>query len=78
MAEIKKSEESNRVFIGRAWVNKSKQNPEVEYLNVQIDRGFESITLNQNDLIQLYPNKKREGKKDADYRLSIVSNAKNQ
>ena len=67
---------SSREFIGRAWINTiAKEGPlkGTQFLNVQLDNAFASITLTPKDKLQLWPNTKREGKKDADYRLSIVS-----
>lgn len=69
---------STREFIGRAWVNTVQKEGALkgtQFLNIQIDQAFASITLSPGDKIQLWPNAKREGKQDADYRLSIVSEA---
>jgi len=78
MAILKKAEapETSRQFIGRAWVNEvQKEGPSkgVKFLNIQIDNALEEVTIKQSDRLQLWPNSKREGKKDADFRLSVVS-----
>ena len=70
---------STREFIGRAWVNTIQKDGPLkgtQFLNISIDAAFSSITLCPSDKIQLWPNVKREGKQDADYRLSIVSEEK--
>ena len=62
-----------RVFIGRAWINTvRKEGPSkgVQFLNLKFDRGM-NLTLGEGDQVSLWPNKKREGKVDADYRASI-------
>lgn len=62
-----------RVFIGRAWINTVKKegaNKGVQFLNLKLDKGV-NVTLNEGDSISLWPNKKREGKVDADFRASI-------
>lgn len=67
---------SKRTFIGRAWINEVKKegaSKGVKFLNVTRDKGFEDITLKASDSLQLWPNPKREGKRDADFRLSVVS-----
>lgn len=61
--------------IGRAWKNTSKKN--TEFLRVSIDQkingqNFDHITLKPGDKLLLTANAKREGKKDADFRLHIV------
>lgn len=64
---------TQRVFIGRAWKNRVQKEGAtkgVEFLNLQLDRDV-SITLEAGDRITLWPNTKREGKADADYRASI-------
>ena len=73
-----KASASSRTFIGRAWLNTvQKEGPSkgTQFLNISIDEAYAAITLTPQDKIQLWPNPKREGKQDADYRLSIVSDA---
>lgn len=36
--------------------------------------SYEHVEMDQNDQMQLFPNKKRNGRKDPDFRLSFVSN----
>ena len=71
-----------RVFIARAWNNTSKAG--LEYLNISFDRGLEitikdtrddkeiEYILDENATIQGFANKKRDGKQDADIRLSFA------
>lgn len=62
-------------FIGRAWINEVKAGKwaGTKFINVSLDRTIDSLTVNKGSSIQLWPNKKREGKEasDADYRVSI-------
>jgi uncharacterized protein (DUF736 family) len=78
MANITKVEAvpTKREFIGRAWINtvaKEGALKGTQFMNVQIDNGIKEITLKPTDRLQLWPNQQRSGKRDADYRLSIVS-----
>lgn len=65
-----------REFAGKGWINTvNKAGSKVDgvkFINVSLDRGIESLTLKAGDRIQLWPNVQREGKKDADYRMSIL------
>lgn len=73
------SDKNTMLFIGKAWNNKSKSNK--NYTNIVFDRGIEVIvkdiksglaySLSGKDGMLAFPNAKREGKKDADLRLSI-------
>lgn len=73
------AQKSNRVFVGKGWKNTSKNG--TEYLNISFDRGMEVIirdtknqveySLPQGSNIVGFPNTKREGKRDADIRLSF-------
>jgi uncharacterized protein (DUF736 family) len=67
---------TKREFIGRAWINKVKKegkNHGVEFISVRLDQAYETIQLDKGDRLLLWPNNKREGKQDADYRVSVVS-----
>ncbi len=71
------TQKSSRQFIGKAWINKvekpgSRYNG-VKYLVMTLDNKFKSITIGQDEKMIAWPNAKRQGKKDADFRLSIVS-----
>lgn len=70
------SQASQREFVGKAWMNKvdkvGSPNNGVEYVNVTLDRDIETVTMSQGDKLLLWPNKKRDGKKDADFRVSLV------
>ena len=56
-------------FIGKAWDNVSTNGK--HYLRIKLDSKNAEVTLTQNDRIALVPNKKRDGKKDADYSLIV-------
>lgn len=68
MAEVKKSNETEVIFIGKAWNNTTKGGK--NYTRIIIDRNLD-LTLHGSDSVELWPNNKREGKKDADFRVSI-------
>lgn len=74
MAKVNSAQDAQtkRVFIGRAWANKVKQGERAgtEFLSLRIDRGVD-VSLTTGDQITLWPNRKREGKQDADFRASI-------
>ncbi len=65
------------VPVGRAWKNVTGANskaPGTEFLTLSIDSGRNSpgnVTLSPGDRVILYPNIKREGKKDADLRAFV-------
>lgn len=66
---------TNRTFVGRAWVNikKDAEGKAISsFINISIDKSVSLVELKPGMKIQLWPNKKREGKQDADLRLSIV------
>lgn len=57
--------------VGRAWVNANATGNQPP-ISGQIDRNLgASITLNPNDRILFFPNNKREGVRDADFRIAI-------
>ena len=66
-----------REFIGRAWVNtvKTGELAGQNVLNLRFDRGVTGITVTPETHIELWPNAKRAGKRDADYRASVVVSA---
>lgn len=68
MAEVKTTNETKIVFIGKAWCNETKGGK--TYTKLSIDRGVE-LTLKSGDFIELWPNNKRDGKQDADFRASV-------
>jgi hypothetical protein len=58
--------------IGRAWINKVSEGSRGPALSIQMDRNLSAdITLSPGDRVYLWPNKKREGIRDADFRLSM-------
>ena len=67
----------NVVFVGKLWINtiqKEGKNKGKKYMSGNIDNKFKKFTIGTNDQIQIWPNKKREGIKDADFRISILTN----
>jgi len=70
------AEAVKREFAGKGWINTvNKEGSKVDgvkFINVTLDRSIDSLTLKAGDRIQLWPNVQREGKKDADYRMSIL------
>lgn len=59
------------VSVGRAWINQ-KPTGNQPPISGQIDRDFTSIvSLGANDRIFFFANIKREGSKDADFRMAI-------
>lgn len=74
---IVRETKSNIEFVGKGWVNTinkpgSKYHGE-RFLNITLDSDVKEITVKKGQRLQLWHNKKREGKNDADYRLSIVT-----
>jgi len=70
---------TQRTFVGGAWINKCKVNGK-ETHNIKISlstkgkNALKTLTINAlTDVIELWPNDKRDGKKDADYSVSVVS-----
>ena len=62
-------------FVGKAWknVSKSKKNEGTEFFRLTFDRDIASLSLDPaiHSLV-LWPNNKREGKNDADYRVMLT------
>lgn len=78
LAEKPATQAQTRTFIGRAWKNLVKKegpNKGKEFINVLLDQSIAEVLLKPGMAIQLWPNQKREGRQDADYRLSIVEAA---
>lgn len=79
MSVTRTETKTEREFIGRAWKNLVKKEDSeykgTEFLNITLDRDVQEVVLKQGDKIQLWPNNKREGKQDADYRVSLVTSA---
>ena len=66
----------NRIFFAKLWINeitKEGENKGVKYMSGNIDNKFSKITIGINDQINIFKNKKREGKRDADYRVSLLT-----
>ena len=66
---------TKRSFIGRAWINEAKggANKGTKFISVVFDRGVSgTIDLANGSNLMLWPNNKREGKRDADYRVSVL------
>lgn len=62
-----------REFIGKAWINTVKQGKHegTQFISVKLDRNISKVDISAGQGITLWPNVKREGKQDADYRVSI-------
>jgi hypothetical protein len=62
-----------RAFIGKAWVNTVAKGEYkgIEFLAIRLNRGTKISEITDECQFTLWPNEKREGKKDADYSLSI-------
>lgn len=78
---VKTQPQTLRQFIGKGWINLinkpgNKYNG-FKYVNVTLDDSIGDITIKKGEKLILFPNKKRVGKKDADFRLSVVSNEVN-
>ena len=65
---------TKREFVGRVWENivQEGEHKGTIFFNIRIDQTIKKVTLTPDSKVQLWPNKKRDGKKDADYRMSIV------
>ena len=66
----------NRIFFAKLWINeitKEGENKGVKYMSGNIDNKFSKITIGVDDQINIFKNKKREGKRDADYRVSLLT-----
>ena len=60
-----------RDFIGKAWNNTSKVKG-IPYIRLTLDSNVSEVVLTPKTRLELWPNKKREGKQDADFRLTIA------
>lgn len=68
-----------RTFIGSAWINtaKSGANKGTQFINVMFDRTAKgTIDVGDGSHLMLWPNNKREGRRDADYRVSVLEPVK--
>ncbi len=66
----------NVVFVGKLWINTIKKegdNKGKKYMSGNIDNKFKSFTIGVNDQIQVWSNKKRPNVRDADFRISILT-----
>ena len=66
----------NRVFFAKLWINtitKEGENKGKKFMSGNIDNRFSSFTIGVNDQINIFPNKKREGVRDADFRVSLLT-----
>jgi hypothetical protein len=66
----------NRVFFAKLWINtitKEGENKGKKFMSGNIDNKFKNFTIGANDQINIWPNKKREGIKDADFRVSLLT-----
>ena len=67
------SQAPQRMFVGKAWINTVREGKHqgTAFISLKLDRNIGGVTIGPNDQITLWPNQKRDGKKDADYRVSI-------
>jgi len=77
MSAVKRNAQASneREFIGKAWINEvTKEGPHkgVEYVNVTLDQDIDKVEMLKGSKLLLWPNEKREGKQDADYRVSLI------
>lgn len=78
-----KAPASERLFIGRAWLNESKKG--LQYINMSfgndvkviVEHNGQQYRIDKDVVMQGFENTKRPGKKDADVRLSIVAKQSN-
>lgn len=65
----------DRTFIGRCWMNTVKTGKLAgqPVFNIRFDRGVKLDGVTSKDHMEMWPNTKRDGKKDADYRVSILT-----
>ena len=68
------AKKATQTFIGKAWKNVTKNGKHVgtEYLNITLDRDIDEVVMKKGNRIMLWPNTKREGKQDADFRVSLI------
>ena len=66
-----------RDFIGKAWLNKvlKGEHEGTEYINLTLDNNIQEVTIEKGNRLLLWPNEKREGKQDADFRVSLLQTA---
>lgn len=71
--EAEASATNQREFIGKAWINEATvgKNAGTKFISVKLDRNIASVSIEAGQQITLWPNLKRDGKKDADYRVSV-------
>lgn len=72
------SQESKEiVYVGKGWLNTVNNRDSKafgkQYINITLDRGIDEVTVGGNEKLQLWFNNKREGKNDAEYRVSLVT-----
>lgn len=69
--QAKARPETQRQFIGRAWLSKSQAGK--EYINIKLDQTTKLVDVGPECVMQLWVNtNKRPEKKDPDYNLSIL------
>ena len=70
----KKQPTTRREFVGKVWLNEVKNGKHKgkKFFNVRIDQAVSELVLTPESKIQMWPNIKREGKQDPDFRMSII------
>ena len=70
------TQKKNRIFIGKLWINtitKEGENKGKKFMSKKNDNKFKKMTIGINEQINIFPNKKRKGVKDADFRISLLT-----
>jgi len=75
--ELPQVKKDKREFIGKAWLNKVLKGDHegTEYINLTLDNNIQEVVIEKGNRLLLWPNEKREGKQDADFRVSLVQTA---
>jgi len=71
MSIVKRNDQSPKAeFIGKGWKNTNSETNE-EFVRITLDQDIDEVVLKPGYSLYLNDNEKREGKNDADYRVSI-------
>ena len=68
----KPTRQTKLLNVGRGWANETREGSNMPVISCVIDRDLGAeVNLQPNDRILFFPNSKREGKRDADFRLAV-------
>ena len=70
------SQKKNIVFFAKLWINtvsKEGKRKGEKFMSGNIDNKFKNFTIGFNDQLQVWKNNKRTGKRDADFRVSLLT-----